>query len=134
MYVLSGNPIPLARPRYSNRNVWDCQKALKQTARTMLEEQHANLPLFSGPLILDVTFYIKVPRVKRSKLCGKPHIYRPDLSNLIKFVEDVANGILYKDDSIIAQCIAQKFYDEEPRTEFRLIPWEIERGRRSKEA
>jgi Holliday junction resolvase RusA-like endonuclease len=52
------------------------------------------------------------------------HIARPDLSNLIKFIEDIAIGILYGDDSIIAEIYARKCYDATPRTEFELIQLE----------
>ena len=52
----------------------------------------------------------------------QPHYSRPDLSNLIKFIEDVATGILYKDDCIIAELVSYKHYDTNPRTEFMITP------------
>lgn len=46
------------------------------------------------------------------------HQYKPDLSNLLKWIEDCATGIIYRDDCIIASICAKKLYAESPRTEF----------------
>jgi Holliday junction resolvase RusA-like endonuclease len=48
------------------------------------------------------------------------HIKRPDLDNLIKFVKDCANGVLWKDDSQIISLNASKAYHPDPQTEIRL--------------
>ena len=57
---------------------------------------------------------------KRLELENKLHHFKPDLSNLIKFVEDLANGIIYKDDSQISCITACKVYSQYPRTEFTI--------------
>jgi len=41
---------------------------------------------------------------------------------LIKYVEDVCNGIVFYDDAQIVEIVASKIYDEIPRTEFEIIP------------
>jgi Holliday junction resolvase RusA-like endonuclease len=123
LYVIHGKPIPLARARHGNRRTWDSQKADKVVWGINLRQQHGDRPFWEGPLVLNIIFYMKVPKVTKSKLWGKPHKARPDLSNLIKFVEDVGSGIIYDDDSSIAACYAQKVYDEIPRTEFLILPW-----------
>lgn len=124
-YVLSGDPIPLARARFSHtRRVYDPQKALKLVAQVTLENQHEG-PKFEGPLILDVTFFMHIPQYKRKKIkIGDPHYIKPDLDNLLKMVCDYANSILYRDDCIIMECHARKLYDDNPRTEFILKTWE----------
>ena len=56
----------------------------------------------------------------RPKKYQKPmgwHVYKPDVSNLLKFIEDTCTGILFHDDCIIASVLACKRYDIEPRTE-----------------
>lgn len=91
-----------------------------------LQSQHDNLPLYEGPLHLEVTFYMPFPaghsKKKLMLLQGICHSTRPDLSNLVKFCEDVANGVIYKDDAIIASITAKKVYDNNPRTEFSVSP------------
>ena len=60
-------------------------------------------------------------KVKKDALKGKPHYLRPDIDNLIKFILDSANGILYLDDAQIYTINAHKIYDEHPRTEIEIF-------------
>ena len=117
-YIIKGDPIPLARGRYSSKtnSVWDCQKQEKLIAQFEMRAQHDNVS-FVGPLHIDVTFFMKIPKNKNSSIAGNSHIFKPDLSNLLKFIEDIGTGILYHDDCLIASVFARKIYDENPRTE-----------------
>jgi Holliday junction resolvase RusA-like endonuclease len=119
-YTIPGNPIALARARYSEHRVYDSQKQLKLIIGIQLVNQHNNKPPFSGPISLNVRFYLPLPKRYSTTLPGSYHLYRPDLSNLIKLVEDVATGIIYKDDCIIAQIQSIKLYDRNPRTELTI--------------
>lgn len=120
-YIIEGSPVPLARARYGQRKVWDSQKELKLIAGINLKNQHGNNPLFIGPLHLTVFFFIEIPASRyRQRLSLKPHFYKPDLSNLLKFIEDIATGIIYHDDALIAHVTAYKLYDVKPRTEFTI--------------
>lgn len=124
-YILYGNPVPLARPRFSDRKIYDSQKQLKNDILLQLLHQHAGRPQLTGPVEINVNFYLPISKARRandgkSKLDGKYHTYRPDLSNLIKLIEDVGNGLMYKDDSCVCKISAQKFFSTEPRTEFEV--------------
>ena len=132
-YTLIGDPVPLARPRMSGsvRKVYDSQKIIKHSLVNQLLEQHGDRPLYSGPLHLDVTFYMRMPigMLKKTKdNVGKFHVYKPDLDNLIKMVGDIATidpysedaSILLKDDCIFASITAKKVYDLIPRTVFTI--------------
>lgn len=126
VYIIDGDPIAWARAAPSKyRKMWDTQKHIKFEYGISLRKQHKSDKLFEGPLLLDVTFYFKKPKSCVRKE-GSYHIYKPDLSNLIKLIEDIGSGILYKDDAIIASITAHKKYDAQPRTEFRIIPLEKE--------
>ena len=116
-YTIPGNPIPLARPRFSKGHVFDCQKREKTAIALIIHNQRGNTSFLEGPLRLDITFFMKIPKKGKNLLW---HIKRPDLSNMLKLYEDVAIGILYEDDSQIAEIVARKIYDEYPRTEFTL--------------
>lgn len=50
------------------------------------------------------------------------HTKRPDLDNLIKFVKDCLNGVVYQDDSQVFSIQAEKRYSEDPKTEV-FISW-----------
>ena len=120
MYILNGDPIPLARARYGNRRVWDSQAEIKLIASLSLANQHGENPLFKGPLSMDIIFFIQLPHNthKYKQKLGDYHRFRPDLDNMIKFICDISNSIIYKDDCIISQISAKKVYDTEPHTQF----------------
>jgi Holliday junction resolvase RusA-like endonuclease len=51
-------------------------------------------------------------------------IFKPDLSNLIKYVEDVATHILYKDDAPdMLNIFTQSSYDDFPKNRIHLNPY-----------
>lgn len=122
LYCIPGDPLPLARARYGNGRVYDSQKQLKVHWGIVLQHQHQDREFYKGALSLEVTFYFKYPKSTANKYIKQSiihHHVKPDLSNLIKFIEDVAQGILYQNDSRISVIQAQKLYDHEnPRTEF----------------
>ena len=122
VYVIKGDPIPLARARHVRNRIYDPQKTIKAIAAIDLASQHDKLPLLSGPLHLDAIFYMKAPESisakRRALLYEQPHIYKPDLDNLIKFLCDISSGVIYHDDCIIASITTKKIYDENSRTEF----------------
>lgn len=80
---------------------------------------------------VEMTFHLPLPK-KLSKSEIKaiaddfrsvPSNSKPDLDNLIKFYLDVANEILYKDDKQIISINANKWYSQNPRTEFTITPY-----------
>lgn len=127
-YILEGTPVPLQRVRFMDRHCWDAQKQLKANLRIVLDAQHDGRPFYTGPLRMEFWFYFpfkqSLTEAKRAQQSGRSHIFKPDLSNLIKLYEDIATGILYQDDCIIAEIIARKCYDAHSRTEFEIIQLE----------
>lgn len=118
-YSIIGDPIPLQRPRFGHRRVYDGQREVKISIINVLENQHGDLPLFQGPLELEITFYFAIPKsARKHNLKHAPHYYKPDLSNLVKFIEDIANDVIFADDALIARLSAKKVYDEAGHTEF----------------
>lgn len=122
-YTIPDVPVPLKRPRFFKNKVYDAQKHLKLVKGIELKNQHQNKPPFAGILHFDINFYFALPKKlaqKNKLMLQQYHIYRPDLSNLIKMVEDlcVDCGIIH-DDCIISSVFSRKVYDEgDPRTEF----------------
>jgi len=119
VYVLHGNPVAWARPSPYRGRMWDTQKHIKFQYGMYIRQQHYDEPLLVGPLHLEIKFYFTIPRSSKKK-AGEFHHYKPDLSNLIKLIEDVGSGILYEDDALIASIAASKHYDSQPRIEFSL--------------
>lgn len=124
-YIIQGPPIPWKRVGGVAMR-YDLQKHEKLVLGIELARQHQR-PLFTAPLKIDLSFFIKHPQLskaKEQKIIGTHCISRPDLDNYIKFFLDTATNVLYKDDNIIAEIIAKKVYDTNPRTE--IIIWEID--------
>ena len=122
-YIINGDPVPLARCRVNGRRIWDSQKELKVHSKISLANQHGTAKLYNGPLHFDITFFMPLPKDKKKRkhlLENTYHFYKPDLDNLVKFICDISNNVLYKDDCIISSILAQKIYDDCPRTEFSI--------------
>ncbi len=74
--------------------------------------------MFLGPVRLDLTF--ELPRIKghynaRGALKpSAPHyvITNPDLSKLVRNVEDALQGIVFRNDSQVAKLVCAKVYTE----------------------
>lgn len=98
------------------RAMWDSQKQEKFMVGVSLSNQHENKPLIEEPVHLEITFHMPRPARYRLLQEGAPHFYTPDLSNLLKFIEDAATGVLWKDDSVITQLTAKKVYSSDPHT------------------
>ena len=117
-FTLEGDPVPLARARMGNHKLYDGQKHIKNVARTQLLSQFNNTQQFTGPLHVHIEFFFQIP--KQHKI-GEFHHTRPDISNCVKFVEDIMNGIVFPDDCLIASLTSKKTYDEKPLTEFYIM-------------
>ncbi len=121
-YVIPGNPVPWKRAGHANGTFYDQQKHAKLGTGIYIHNQHQGV-LYSGPLLLDITFFFPMPislKKKWDTMRHKHNYYRPDLSNLIKYIEDVCTGLLYEDDCLITEIRAKKIYDDIGRTEFTL--------------
>lgn len=121
VYIIPYDPTPLARVRFDTRgHVYDSQKTVKLMWGLNLRSQHNDV-FFEGALHLDVTFYMPVPiRInvkKRQLLFNNPHHTVPDLDNLVKWVCDCCQGILFKNDATVSSITCRKIYSNNPRTE-----------------
>lgn len=125
IYMIPGDPQPWKRAgiNRNHRVIYDTQGEVKLYLKILMENQRGSDPLITWPIHMFITFYMYAS-AKNKHLIGKPHKYRPDLSNLIKFPEDVCNDVIFYDDSLIATITASKIYDENPRTEFYFVPVE----------
>jgi len=132
LYIIRGNPIALARPRFSRQTgaCYDSQKMEKLQARIYLEKQMGSLEKLTGPLALYVTFYMPIPKntsaKRRIAMDGTPHCVRADLDNLLKFVCDLSNDLLIGDDASICMISSRKIYSQAPKTLFAFIPYEAQ--------
>lgn len=119
--IISGRPVPKARPRVYGRHAVTPQRTLEAEHRLRDEYIRQNGPCrpFSGKILVDCVFYAPVPKswpkAKREQaLDGRlPFMSRPDIDNLVKLVLDALNGTAYEDDAQITGLSAQKVYGRE---------------------
>ena len=125
-----GNPIPLNRPRACKRGsfiqMYDSQIKEKEIVKWQARAQFNKEPL-KTPLFLDILFGMAIPkgtsRIRTNLMLQNELVpmKKPDIDNLIKFILDCLNGILFDDDSQIIEVKARKCYSDNPRTVVRAI-------------
>jgi Holliday junction resolvase RusA-like endonuclease len=120
IYTIPRKPIAWQRPvtiRYTGA-VYDPQVTEKNTIGLYILRDHKNQPMFQGPLHLEATFYLPIPKLNRNRETSIYHSKRPDCDNFLKLVMDsiTKTNIVWKDDNQVAKITAQKLYDKNPRT------------------
>jgi len=102
-----------ARPRAVSVNgkarVFKPKKDLGMEALIQVLVVDRDPPKFDGPIKLTLDFVLKRPKSVPVKKRKYPTV-KPDLSNMIKLVEDACNGILYDDDKQIVNLVSTKRY------------------------
>ena len=120
--TIPGTPTPYSAPRFNKFKVYDVRYKEKDDARRSIRTQF-DQPIIHGSVKLKFVFYMPIPKsnaksTQQSMAIGLiPHTKKPDVSNLVKFAEDILKEIVIIDDSIVTKIIASKKYSEDPRTE-----------------
>ncbi len=132
--TIPGVPIAQHRPRFARRGKFVTAYSDQQTeAGKFLLLAQSQIPekIPAGvPISLSCLFYFPIPasttkrRIAQIDGGDDAHIKKPDVSNLVKFVEDCLNGIAWHDDSQIYQVKARKIYSHDPRTSL-YISWDF---------
>ncbi len=88
-----------------NKNLKSWESCVRFAAQSVAGE----LQLFEGAIALHVDFYLQRP--KSIKPAKRPYMTtRPDLSKLIRGLEDALNEVIWKDDAQIVAITAGKLY------------------------
>lgn len=111
LYTLSGDPSALSRVQFGQGRSPEEHKHIKMITRISLTSQHNDAPFLIGPLHLHAVFILPLSARKNTK---------PEISNLIKFIEDICSGIVYQNNCVIHSICSEKRYGINPRTEFTL--------------
>lgn len=123
--LIPGAPIAKKRPRFFRRGsfvgTYNCQDTEEGKWKwEMLRQIGEMKPIPSGtPLRLSCIFFMPIPSSmsrKKVEAVNYRHVKKPDTDNLLKFVKDCGNGVLWADDSQVCEVSARKQYDPEPRT------------------
>lgn len=103
------------------RNVYfDKQETEKTALRDFITITYGKPTPLDCALRVIMEFAFALPKSwskkKREELDGMPHISRPDVDNLAKFVADAFNDFIWKDDCLISTIHARKIYAKQGYT------------------
>ena len=116
--ILEGTPKPQARPRLGrNGFFYTPGKKHMATLKAKIKGGINNIPIFGSnqPVVVNIKFFMRRPNThfkgkdKQNALrAGMPlaHVVVPDLDNMVKFVLDGMNELVYQDDKQVAKLVA----------------------------
>ena len=130
---IPGVPVAKARPKFSTRGGFaraykpkaqeEAEAHFSAIAQYQLLRRGYTAPIPAGTALrVSCWFLMPIPRgcsKKFRKRCQAEAVYhakRPDTDNLIKFVKDCCNRVVWHDDSQVAVVRGMKVYGAEPRT------------------
>ena len=132
--IIPTEPTAQKRPRFYKRKVIDLQAKEKKCLKIIVRAQWKNPPL-KGPVEIEAVFYMPIPeswsKKKKKEAVGEPHCCKPDGDNLLKKVLDLMNGIVYNDDCQVYKMTGIKIYDNNPRTEIKVVCKELSQDKNS---
>lgn len=123
-FSIAGRPRIVSAP--ARHPVIDFKAACRLAATTAYNGPPLNVPLW-------VSLLFVMPRPgnmiwKKRSMPRVPHGKKPDLDNLMKAGLDALNGLVWRDDSLLAQVVARKVIasgDEQPRVEIEIHEFEV---------
>lgn len=125
--TIPGQPIAKKRPRFARRGKFVTTYNSQQTEEgkfiCRMQNQFYGPPIPAGvPIFLNICFSVQIPKSLPKKKVVIGPVRKPDIDNMIKFVMDCANGILWHDDAQVVHVEATKVYGEEPQTRI-VLEW-----------
>lgn len=129
-FTIPGKPFGKQRPRvgviagharvFTPKETVSFERQVGQIAASLFPRP------IDGPVEMHIRAVFEAPpswsRKKRAALLGTPHTSKPDLSNLIKAIEDGLNRIAYADDGQIAFQSSRKVWGERAETIVQVEP------------
>lgn len=121
------------RPRFSRMGkgvrTHDAPKSrsYKELVKLVAWQNKPQEPILE-PIRLEVDVYLMPPKKYHTKpkqeLIATGELRpttKPDIENLLKGIMDGMTGIIYRDDSLVVELVARKFYALTPRAEVTVI-------------
>lgn len=110
----------------SNRNCRSWQQLVAEGAnRAIGGLNDADRGVLVAGVRLSLAFYLARPKALMRRGVPVAHLKKPDLSKLIRAVEDALTGVVYIDDSQVVELLAMKQYadvDDAPHVDIRVEP------------
>lgn len=129
-FRVAGKPVAKGRPRVTRNGAFTPAHTRKYEQLVALHAQQAmeGRPLIEEAVALTITVFLPIPqswskRKKREAEMGLiAPITRPDVDNYAKLIGDALNGIVWRDDSQIAELRVSKRFALAPAVEIEVAP------------
>ena len=120
-FKVDGTPVAKARARvrrdgraYTPAKTREYEEAIGWAAKETMTYRELEMAPKGAIVQMQTNFIFPMPKSwskkKQQQMCGNYHCQTPDISNLVKAVEDACKGIVYPDDAQIATISAQKWW------------------------
>ena len=112
-FLVPGTPVP--QPRVNRFGKVPARHPIhrwREKVEWVARQAWAGRPPIDFPVVLEIGFRFPRPTFStwKKKHAGvHQHVTRPDLSNLLKGLEDALNGVLWRDDSLVVKEILEKW-------------------------
>lgn len=124
-FTIKGQPHGKGRPRfrkfgkfvttYTDAKTVKAEDYVRKSFKKITKMKHPA----ESPVSIDIDYCMQIPKSlskkKKESLNNTIHSKKPDLDNLLKTVLDGLNGYAYRDDSLIYEIKARKYYNKEPK-------------------
>lgn len=133
-FTIIGNPKGQGRPRITRQGnhvrVYEASKDLKnkETISSIVLTQHPCYINAGIPIALKLSCYYPRPKMHydakgqvKHRFIDRVPTVKPDVSNVLKAVEDALNGVLWADDVQIVKATVEKIYATQPHMTLGVI-------------
>ena len=128
LFEIHGKPIPQKQTKFA-RGGWAYDPSKKDLHQIQWQlKPYAPQEPLTGRLEIDYTFYMPIPKgtsaIKRRQMLNDVigHTKRPDFDNLAYIITNAMKGIIYQDDSLIADAHIHKRWGDIGKTVIKIIP------------
>lgn len=128
LLTVPGEPMGKARARIMKTGgAFTPQKTVNY--ETLIRElfilKHPDFEPFAGPLRLELVAFMKIPKKSKTKMAAMERgdirpTKKPDMSNILKIVEDALETVAYLNDKQIVSLLLDKKYSSRPRIELAI--------------
>ena len=131
--TIPGEPMGKARPRMTKTGfIYTPKKTVNY--ETLIRElfiiKYPDFQPIEGPVEMSLTAWLKMPKTSKKKIEAMESgeirpTKKPDMSNILKSVEDALNNLAYNDDKQIVELILKKHFSNRPRIELEIAEIDV---------
>lgn len=123
--TVPGEPVGKARPIHTRSGITFTPKKTinyETLIRELFAVKYPDFEPLEGPVRMSLSAWLRIPKTSKRKTAAMESgeirpTKKPDMSNILKSVEDALNDLAYRDDKQIVELELVKKYSNRPRIE-----------------